>query len=120
MQTLGIVDIVWRGLNIEVEKGSKIRLPGLKNNAVTFGRRVGRAAEYAGGEVTATTHLKRGQRLSDIYTSEEGELQVICDTGQTITCPDAFMMDDIPEATGGEGGKLELKWGFGDYEEIVT
>ena len=40
MQTLGIVDIVWRGQKIPVEKGAKFRVGGIKQNAVTSGRRV--------------------------------------------------------------------------------
>ena len=120
MQVLGIIDITWQGRKIPVEKGAKIKLSGMKNNAVTYGRRVGRAQEFAAGEVSATTHLERGKRFRDLYSESEGELQVICDTGQTYVCPDAFLMDGPPEMTGGEGGKLELKWSIGSYEEILA
>lgn len=41
MQTLGIIDIVWQGQKIPVEKGAKVRVGGLKANVVTYGRRVG-------------------------------------------------------------------------------
>ena len=54
-QVLGIVDIVWRGRNIPVEKGAKFRKGGIKNNAVTYGRGVGRAQEYQGS--VSYTHL---------------------------------------------------------------
>lgn len=118
-QTLGIIDIVWKGRNVPVEKGAKLKLGGLKNNAVVYGRRVGRAQEYEASEVEAVTALERGQRISDLYTSEEGELQVQCDTGQTYTFPDAFLTENR-EMTGGEGGKITLKWSAGDYEEIVA
>ncbi len=117
-QTLGIIDIVWKGRNIPVEKGAKLKLGGIKNNVVTYGRKVGRAGEYEGSTVEATTAVERGQRVSDLYTSEEGELQVVCDTGQSYTFPDAFLTD-LRELTGGEGGKVPLKWAAGDYEEIV-
>ena len=120
MQVLGIVDIIWKGRNIPVEKGAKLRLGGIKNNAVTFGRRVGRAREFQGSEITATTHLQKGQSWGDIWSDEEGELQVQCDTGQTFTWHDAFLEGDIPSLTAGEGGKAELKWVGGDYQEVLS
>lgn len=119
-QTLGIVDIVWRGRNIPVEKGAKFRVGGIKNNAVTYGRKVGRAQEFQGSEVTATTNLESGQRWGNLWDPGEGELQVVCDTGQTFVIADAFLVDDIPEITGGEGGKIELKWAGSAPEEILA
>lgn len=119
MQNLGIIDIVWKGRNIPVEKGAKVRVGGIKNNAVTYGRRVGRAQEFEGSEITATTHLERGQRYGNLWDPGEGELQVVCDTGQTFVWADAFLTDR-PDMTGGEGGKIELKWMGGEPEEILS
>lgn len=119
-QVLGIVDIIWKGRNVPVEKGAAIRIGGFKNNAVTYGRKVGRAQEYQGSEVTATTHLEAGQSLVALLDASEGELQVRCDTGQVFVLYDAFLVDDRPTATGGEGGKIELKWAGGTPEEIVS
>lgn len=119
VQVLGIVDIVWRGRNLPVEKGAKLRKGGMKNNAVTYGRKVGRAQEFQGSQVTATTNLERRQRLGTLLAPGEGELQVLCDTGQTFVIPDAFLSDDMAEVTGGEGGKIELKWEGSAAEEIV-
>ncbi|GGG31012.1 hypothetical protein GCM10010964_18690 [Caldovatus sediminis] len=119
MQLLGIVDIVWQGRRIPVEKGAKLKLGGLKNNAIPYGRQVGRAQEFEPSEITATTHLRRGQRFSDLYAVDEGELQVICDTGQTYVFADAFLTDR-PEMTSGEGGKIELKWAAGAPEELLN
>lgn len=119
-QVLGIVDIVWKGKNIPVEKGAKLRLGGMKNNPVTYGRKVGRAREFQGSEVTAKTHFEKGQRWGDLYDDGEGELQVHCDTGQIYTFPDAFLSDDIPSLTGGAGGEIECKWSGGQYEEVVS
>ncbi|KDR87311.1 hypothetical protein L905_10125 [Agrobacterium sp. TS43] len=118
-QVLGIVDIVWRGRNLPVEKGAKLRIGGIKNNAVTYGRKVGRAQEFQGSQVTATTNLEKGQRWGNLWDAGEGELQVLCDTGQTYVFNDAFLVDDIPEMTGGEGGKIELKWAASAPEEIL-
>ena len=119
MQVLGIVDIVWKGRNIPVEKGAKLKLGGIKNNAVTYGRKVARAQEFVPSEISATTDLERGQTYREMYGVGEGELQVVCDTGQTYVFPEAFQTDR-PEMTGGEGGKLELMWSAGLYEEIIA
>ena len=117
-QVLGIVDIIWRGRNIPVEKGAKIKVGGIKNNAVTYGRKVARAQEFEGSEVTATTNLEKGQRYGNLWDAGEGELQVVCDTGQTFTFNDAFLTDH-PDITGGDGGKIELKWAGSAPEEVL-
>lgn len=117
-QVLGIIDIVWRGRNIPVEKGARLRLGGIQNAPVTFGRKVGRAQEFVGSEITATTNLERGQSLGSLLDPGEGELQVLCDTGQTYSWSDAFL-GERPEATGGEGGKIELKWHGGEPDEVI-
>lgn len=117
-QVLGIVDILWQGRNVPVEKGAKFKVGGIFNNAVTYGRKTGRAQEYKGSEVEATTALERGQRFGDLYQTGEGELQIICDTGQTFVADDAFLVEQR-EIKGGEGGKVELKWAASDFEEIV-
>jgi hypothetical protein len=118
-QFLGIVDVSWRGQRIPVEKGAKVKIGGIQNNAVIFGRQVGRAQEFAASEITATTHLARGQRFKDLYAVGEGELQVICDTGQTYVWSDAFLTER-PEMTSGEGGKIEMKWMAGEPEELIN
>lgn len=118
-QYLGIVDISWRGVRVPVEKGAKVKIGGIQNNAVVFGRQVGRAEEYAASEITATTHLARGQKFKDLYMPGEGELQVICDTGQTYVWSDAFL-GERPEMTSGEGGKIEMKWMAGEPEELIN
>lgn len=119
VQVLGIIDIIWRGKNIPVEKGAKIRLGGIKNNTVVYGRKAGRAQEFQETTVTATTNLEKGQRLTRLLDPGEAELQVRCDTGQTFVIKDAFLTGDRAEATGGEGGKIELNWAGGAPEEIL-
>lgn len=118
-QLLGIVDVVWKGVKIPIEKGAKLKLGGIQNNAVIYGRQVGRAQEFVATEVSATTHLKRGQRFTDLYSVDEGELQVICDTGQTYVFTDAFLTER-PEMTSGEGGKIEMKWAASAPEELLN
>lgn len=119
-QTLGIVDIIWKGRAIPCKKGAKIKAGGIQNVPVTYGRKVGRAQEFVGTEVTATTNFERGQRFhGEIWTAEEGELQVLCDTGQTFICRDAFLTE-IPEISSAEDGQYELKWMGSACEEIVS
>lgn len=118
-QTLGVIDIVWKGRRIEVEKGSTFKPGGMKNNVVTTGRRLHRAEEFMPGEVKGVTVLQRGQSFKALYGTGEGELQVLCDTGQSFTWPEAFMSELI-EATGGEGGKIEMTWAVDEGEELLN
>ena len=116
-QAVGIIDIVWRGKRIAVEKGSKVKLGGIQNRTVEYGRGAARSQEFTSSTVECTTILLKGQKASDLYTADEGELQVQMDTGQVIVAHAAWMTDR-PDITGGEGGKVALKWAFGSYEEI--
>lgn len=118
-QVLGIVDIVWRGRNIPVESGAKFKKGGVQSKAVPYGRKAGRADEFVVSEITAVTNLERGQRLGNLLARGEDELQVVCDTGQTFVWLDAFL-GELPEVTGGEGGKIELKWFGGEPEELLA
>ncbi len=118
-QTLGIVDVVWRGRTLDVERGASVKLAGTLNTAVVAGRRVHRAESFEAGEVKATMVLKRGDRIAEVDGPREGELTVLCDTGQTYTWPDAFLTVR-PMFTGGEGGKMELTWAVGEGEELLN
>lgn len=117
-QSVGIIDIVWNGRKIPVEKGAKYKPGGLKANRVVQGRQVHHAYEFKEGEATGTTALLRGQRFTELYAPGPGTLQVLLDTGQCYTHPDA-VLEETPEMTGGEGGKIELKFFFGAPEEIL-
>lgn len=117
-QVLGITDVIWRGQNIAMEKGSTLKLGGTKNTAVLTGRRVDRAEEFEASEVKGTFALKRGMSLMAIFNKAEGPLEVLCDTGQSYSWPDAFVTNR-PEATSGEGGKVEIMWSAGEPNEVV-
>ncbi len=119
-QLLGIIDIIYKGQNIPVEKGAEIRPGGYKATSVAAGRKNGYSEEYQGSLVTCTTTLSKGQRWSNTYTRGEGELQVRCDTGQTFVIGDAAFTGDIPNITGGEGGKIKLQWEGSAAEEILS
>lgn len=119
MQVLGIITIRWNGRVIPVEKGASCLLGGLKQMPVVYGRRVGRTQEFEPSEITGVTALQRGQSIDDFYQVAEGELQVQCDTGQSYVFPDAFLTERLT-LTGGEGGKIKLKWAAGDYRELLN
>jgi hypothetical protein len=116
-QSLGVIDVVWNGVTLAVEPGAKFMLGGLQNKTVAYGRGAARSQEFVPSTLEITTLLARGQRASDLYTTAEGELQIHCDTGQTIVAYAAWMTER-PDFSGGDGGKVPLKWAFGEYEEI--
>lgn len=116
MQTIGIIDIVWGGRRLAVEKGAKILLGGLKNNSVMFGRGVARSQEFVASRVTATIVMPKGLRYDDVVGGDERELQALCDTGSTFVFPAAFITDR-PEF--GDDGKMAITWEAGEYEEIL-
>ena len=120
-QTLGVMKIVWRGVDYDVETGATYQRPGFDQKPVTTNSRKGHyAQEPVQGTCTATVPLMRGQRLSELTADGPGELQVHCDTGQIFVHPDAYRMGPPPQATGGEGGKIQMQWGFGEGEELVA
>ena len=119
-QVLGVIQIYWRGEEIPVETGASYKPAGMAQKPVAYGRRVGNAGEFMAGECQATTNLEVGQSLGELLARGEAELQVLCDTGQTFVHPDAFLSGDIPGVTGGEGGKIQLTWSFGEGEEIIN
>lgn len=119
-QVLGVVQLFWRGTEIPVENGTTYRPAGMAQTPVNYGRRTSHAQQYMHGECTAVTNLEAGQRLDELLARGEGELQVLCDTGQTFTHTDAFLSGDIPNITGGEGGKISLTWSFSEGEEVAA
>lgn len=108
MAVLGIIDAIWNGTKIPLEKGAKFNPGGMKQNVVIAGRQVDCAGEMTASMLDGTTWLQAGQKLGDILPTGKGELQVICDTGQVFIVPDAFRTD-VPDITGGEGGKVPVK-----------
>ncbi len=118
-QTLGVVDIVWKGTKLSPEKGASFKFGGLQNTPVIAGRQVHRAEEMQACEVKATIPLTKDLDLDALLDRTEGELQFVCDTGQTFTMPEAFITGK-PTVTGGEGGKMEFTWSAGEYEETTA
>lgn len=119
-QTLGIVEANWRGTKIDCKKGSTISLGGEKRSPVNTGRRTDWTAEWENSEIEITTVMRRGgPKVTDLYATPSGELQIITDIGTSYVFPDAFL-SDRPTFTGGDGGELKMKWAAGSYEELTN
>ena len=118
-QTLGLIKVVFRGVSIPVQKGSKVKVGGFKKNPVIDGQIVSWSEEYDHSEITVTTSLFTGQSLKALFSKEEGELVVTTDTQQEFTFVEAFLVDRPSLTADGTGGKIELKWNAGAPEEII-
>lgn len=117
-QALGIIDLIWKGTKIPLEKGATFNKGGMRNTPVVVGRQVHRSQEFMQSTIKGVTVLLAGQRLTDLLgDGTEGEAQVKCDTGQNFLVPDAFLTA-IPDVTGGEGGKIGLEFAGSEALEI--
>jgi hypothetical protein len=119
MQVLGLLSIRWNGETLPIEAGASLKLGGLAQDPIVYGRQVGRAQKFEASEITATMPLARGRSMTALLAVQEAELQVTCDTGQSYVFPDAFLTQR-PTITAGEGGKIELMWSGGDFQEILN
>lgn len=119
-QTLGIIDLSWLGSLLPVDsKSAKVKLGGLKNTPVVLNRRVDYAQDFEPSTIEATIALEAGVSLAALANSGPGELQCVCDTGQTWIFPDAFITERL-EATAGEGGKIAIKWAASEAQELLA
>jgi hypothetical protein len=118
-QALGLVRIIWNGVNIAVEKGSTFENGGLMQKPVINGQQIDYANEFKAGKVSATKRLLRGDQLNGIWTQGQGELQLLCDTGQSYIDPAAFLTNTI-NWTAGEGGKVKMEFAVGACTEVIN
>jgi hypothetical protein len=116
-QSLGIVDLIWNGVKIPVEKGATFTRGGGVNKTVVAGRQNFRSQDWMQSKVKASTPYVKGQSTSQFDPDLEAELQFKCDTGQTFIMQ-AYIVDQV-EITGGQGGKLNLVWEGGEAEEVM-
>ena len=117
-QTVGVIDAIFLGRKLPLEKGATFTPGGLKTNPVIAGRSVYRSQEVVASTLEGVTVLPTGTRLADLLPDGEGELQVICDSGQTFIVADAFRTD-VPDVTGGEGGKVPVKMSGSPATELA-
>ena len=117
-QTLGIVDLVVNGTKIDTEKGASFMSGGLIQNPVVAGRQLHVSGEWKEGMVECTTVLKAGQLPSSLYMTGPLEIQAQCDTGQSIVWS-GYQVGERPKFTGGEGGKVALKYAVSEGQELL-
>ncbi|OUJ13100.1 phage tail tube protein, partial [Acetobacter sp. DsW_063] len=87
--SLGILTIWWLGTRYDCQKGSSLRLPAMKNVTQVAGYTAHKSKEFQAGEAKATPLLLQGQSLAAFNPGDSGELQILADTGQSWTFPDA-------------------------------
>ena len=120
-QTLGIGDLIWLGTKIPIKTASYKR-GGLVNNAMVGSRQVFNSQEFQADTVEATIPFKKGDSLAAYAASQVGELQYVCDTGQTYTLPDAFVTGtpQLAPGSGKEGGSVKITWAGSTAMEVVS
>ena len=126
MQVLGIVDLVWNGVKLPIDKAGSFKQGGIVNKAMTAGRQVFNSQSYMASEVSASIPFRNGDSLAPYAGSVIAELQFVCDSGQTYSIPDAFVSGQ-PEisgggggGSGGSGGSLKITWAGSAAVEIIN
>ena len=115
---VGIIDLVINGAKIDTEKGASFMNGGLIQNPIVAGRKLHVAGEWKEGMVECTTVLKAGQSAASLYKLGSLQVQALLDTGQTITWS-GYQVGEQPKVTGGEGGKIALKWAVSEGQELL-
>jgi hypothetical protein len=112
MQVLGIVKAFWLGNEVELQgNDSTFSLGGLVGQAKRVGVKIARSMEMQESTVKLNFAVKAGMSVTGTFPQGvEGELQVECDTGQTFTWPDAFVMGTVDFGSS-NGGQVTLVGG---------
>jgi hypothetical protein len=119
MPVLGLIQLNWRGQDVPIEKGGKVKLGGIMQKPVVTGQTVDPASEYEGSEINAVTKMSTGMDVVALFASGQGPLVIKCDTGQTYSWPDAFL-GVLAEFTAGDGGKIPLKFHGGTPTQVIA
>ena len=117
-QVLGIIDLYWGGTKVDIKPGGSLKLGGVVNSPVIYGRQVGRSQKMAQSEITVKAILKAGMRITDIFGANlEQQLQVDCDTGQSFVWDQAFREETL-DVTAGDQSDIDLKFVAGEPVEV--
>lgn len=118
-QVVGIIDLIWNGVKVPIKPGSgSLKMGGLVNKEVTAGRQIFRAQAMQPAEVQGTTVLQVGQSLAALFDSNDHELQVQSDTGQTYVISDAFLIDS-GNLDDKDGGDIKMTWRGSAAVEVI-
>jgi hypothetical protein len=118
-QSLGIIDLLWGGMKLSVDKGATFMTGGLISTVVIAGRSVTNSQQYMAAKVTASFPLTKGMSIASLKALNGTEMQVICDTGQTYTINGAFLTKD-PTVKGGPGNNVSAEWGGPEAQEVLS
>ena len=119
-QVLGIIEAYWLGANVNIKPGGTVKLGGLVNKAVVFGKQVGNAQMMEASEVSLKAVVTAGMSVTGTFNvGQVGELQVQCDTGQIFVWDSAFVVGAVT-LTAGENSEVDVKWNGGEALENTT
>lgn len=119
MAVLGIIEAQWLGTQVNAKPGGTLKLGGVVNKPVVFGRQVGNAQMMEASEIKLKGVVTTGMSVTGTYNvGQVGELQVQCDTGQIFVWDDAFIAGAIT-LTAGENSEVDLTWNAGTPLETV-
>jgi len=112
-QVLGIIEVSWLGNNINIKPGGTVKLGGLVNKPVKFGKQVGFAKMMEESEVKVKAVVTSGMVVTGTFNvGASGELQVQCDTGQIFVWDDGFITGAMT-LTAGENSEIDVTWSGG-------
>jgi Phage tail tube protein len=108
-QVIGRATIKADGKVLLSDKGAKINVGGVKRKTIEGDRVHGYAEETVAPFIECEVNLAKGDSLTALGKIVGATVTFEADTGQTWVLKDAWV-EDPPEATGGDGGKVKLKF----------
>lgn len=109
MQVLGRVTVKVDGQTILTDKGAKLNTGGVSRKVVEGDTVHGYAEEVKAPYVECQASITADTSLSDFNDVTDATVTFECDTGQIYVIRNAWL-EEPAEITGGEGGKMPLKF----------
>ena len=122
MQVLGIIEVFWGGKQVDIKPGGSVKIGGMVNSPVIYGGNVGRAQKMEQSEVNVKAIVEQGMTITDLFGSgatQEKQLQVLCDTGQSFVWADAFISGPL-DITAGDNSEIDLHFVGGTPMETTA
>lgn len=118
MQLVGRVTVKHDGNVLLTDKGAKLNMGGVERKPIEGDTVHGYAEETKAPFIECNISLAKGASLQEIKDITEATVTFECDTGQVYTLTDAWSSIP-PEITGGEGGKIPVKFYGMKCEEVL-
>lgn len=116
-QVLGRATIKYDGKALRSDKGAKINVGGVSRKVIEGDQVHGFAEETKAPFIECEVNLAKGESLVELGKITDATVTFEADTGQTWVLKDAWV-EDPPEATAGDGGKVKLKFVGMSCEEM--